>query len=312
MPQPNQLPFVPNNPVPPDDAYDVQTTPTLSWSGGDPDSGDSVTYDVYFGTNYDPVKVVSNQSETSYSPGLLSYKTQYYWRIVAWDNHGAHSDGDIWSFITIIKANNLPPNIPEDPYPANESGLISVFNYLSWTSGDPNPEDYLSFDVYFGPINPPQKVSANQTAHSYSLPPLTYDTTYYWRIVAWDDMGTSTQGPLWSFTTVPETSSLKVKISRPEGGGSIYFRDQQLVAKTKAYAPLIIGKLTVQAEIVESTFAIQKVDFFIDGARRGTDTKAPYEFLWTEHVSFGHTIEIVVTDVMNNKAFSEITVRKLI
>jgi hypothetical protein len=44
----NNPPIIPNNPTPADNATGVSITADLSWTGGDPDSGDTVTYDIYF------------------------------------------------------------------------------------------------------------------------------------------------------------------------------------------------------------------------------------------------------------------------
>jgi len=96
---PNNPPDIPSDPNPEDDATDVDINADLSWTGGDPDSGDTVTYDVYFGTMSSPPRVVWGQSGTTYDP-TLAYSTQYYWKIVAFDNHGASTSGPIWSFTT--------------------------------------------------------------------------------------------------------------------------------------------------------------------------------------------------------------------
>jgi len=96
----NRVPNVPSNPNPVNGAVNVNKNAVLSWTGGDPD-GDTVTYDVYFGTTNLPPKVVSNQSGTTYDPpGNMNSITMYYWKIVAWDNHGASTDGPIWNFTT--------------------------------------------------------------------------------------------------------------------------------------------------------------------------------------------------------------------
>ena len=80
--------------------------PTLSWSGGDPDSGDTVSYDVYFDTGGATTKVSSGQTPTAYIPVTLKYATTYYWKIVARDNNGAETEGNVWSFTT---KPNTPP-----------------------------------------------------------------------------------------------------------------------------------------------------------------------------------------------------------
>jgi hypothetical protein len=68
---------------------------TISWtSGGDNDSGDTLTYDVYFGTANPPTtKVSGNQSTTTCNIGSLWYNTRYYWRINTWDSHGNKKTG---------------------------------------------------------------------------------------------------------------------------------------------------------------------------------------------------------------------------
>jgi hypothetical protein len=80
---------------------DGQSLPVvLIWYGGDPDSGDTVTYDVYFGTSSSPPLVSSDQPANMYDPGTLSYKTKYYWKITATDNHQSSTVGPVWNFIT--------------------------------------------------------------------------------------------------------------------------------------------------------------------------------------------------------------------
>ena len=72
----------------------------LTFAGGDPDAGDTVTYDVYFGTGATPPLVSANQAGTTYDPGTLSYNTKYYWKITAGDNHAASTTGPVWDFST--------------------------------------------------------------------------------------------------------------------------------------------------------------------------------------------------------------------
>lgn len=107
----NTIPFTPNNPSPLNGAINQATTVDLIWSGGDPDAGDTVTYDVFFGTTSTPSKIASNQSATSYDLGVLNYGTTYYWKILAWDNHGASTAGPVWHFDTIATPDTTPPTI---------------------------------------------------------------------------------------------------------------------------------------------------------------------------------------------------------
>ena len=192
----NNPPNTPSNPSPVNGAINVNLDADLSWTGGDPD-GDTVTYDVYFGTSSPPPKVITNQSGTTYDPGTMSHVTTYYWRIKSWDEHGASTLGPIWSFTT--KANN-PPNTPSNPSPANGATNVNLDADLSWTCSDPDGDD-LTYDVYFGDSSPPPLVSSGQSSTTYDPGTMSHGTTYYWRIKAWDEYGASTLGPIWSFTT---------------------------------------------------------------------------------------------------------------
>ena len=103
----NSAPVSPFSPVPMNGATNVPLEVVLAWGGGDPDSSDTVAYDVYFGMISPPVsKVSESQLSTSYVPSLLAYGTTYYWKIVARDNHGAETEGSVWSFTTL--SNNAP------------------------------------------------------------------------------------------------------------------------------------------------------------------------------------------------------------
>jgi len=106
----NNPPNTPSSPSPSDDATGIGISISTSWSGGDSD-GDDVTFDVYFGTSSNPSKVSSNQSSTSYNPSSLSYETEYFWKIIAWDEHGASTTGPIWSFTTDVGIDTNAPEI---------------------------------------------------------------------------------------------------------------------------------------------------------------------------------------------------------
>ena len=194
----NQPPYEPYDPDPMTGTYNVDVNQDISWSGGDPD-GDPVTYDVYFGVDDFTLPLVSaNQTETTYDPGTMEPFTVYKWIIVAWDDHDASRVGPTWDFRTEPGDNN-PPYTPQCPHPYDEDTDVPLDQILSWTSGDPDG-DPVTFDVYFGTSTSPPLVSANQSAMSYD-PDLDADTTYYWRVVAWDSYDAHSSGALWMFTT---------------------------------------------------------------------------------------------------------------
>jgi PKD repeat protein len=106
---PNNPPKIPFNPTP-NNHTSVNINQDLYWNGGDPDIEDTITYDVYFSTTSPPIKIISNQSATSYNPGTMNYNKKYYWKIIAWDNHGVYSTSPIWDF-TIKSSNRVGSGI---------------------------------------------------------------------------------------------------------------------------------------------------------------------------------------------------------
>jgi parallel beta-helix repeat protein len=195
----NNPPNLPSNPSPAQHATAVDVNADLSWIGGDSNRGDTVTYDIYFGTASNPPLKKSGHMSTSYDPGVMSSTTTYYWKIVAKDTYGTSTIGPVWDFTTIYM--NHPPTTPFNPTPQKGTSSVNINQDLYWycTDADGNP---LTYDVYFGTTNPPTtKVSSNQSGSTYHPGEMNYSSEYYWQIVAWDNHGASSTGPLWSFTT---------------------------------------------------------------------------------------------------------------
>ena len=189
-------PYTPSNPTPSDHSTNIDLNIILSWYGEDPD-GDSLTYDVYFGTNMTPTVQVLGQNVTSYTPDLLEYNTNYYWRIVAIDEYGYNTIGPLWTFNT---KDDTPPYTPNNPIPNNQSTNISINITFFWTGGDPD-NDPVTYDLYLGKdSNPPLEVE-DLNVTSYTVESLDFISTYYWRVEAIDEYGYTTIGPLWTFTT---------------------------------------------------------------------------------------------------------------
>ncbi len=200
----NRAPNTPSGPSPSNGATNVKIDPILTWVGTDPDWFDDLYFDVYFekDDSTPDVLVSDDQTSTSYSPGTLEMESTYYWQIVVHDEYGLTVTGPIWHFTT---RGNSPPNTPFNPDPANGANNIPINPTLSWNCVDPDG-DKLYYDVYFEAENPNPTilVSHNQTSKTYKPSQLEYNTTYYWKIVAWDALGATSEGPIWSFKTMGE------------------------------------------------------------------------------------------------------------
>jgi len=270
----NDPPYVPSNPDPSDGATGVGINADISWSGGDPNPGDTVTYDIYFGTISPPPLLVTNHPNTNYNPGTMVFNTKYYWEIVAEDNYGENSTGPIWSFTTI---SNNPPNPPSNPNPSNGTSDIDIDAGLSWTCIDPDG-DTLHYTVYFGDASPPPEVASNIQVNTYNPGAMNYNTKYYWKIVAWDENGASTSSPIWSFTTEQlDTKAPNVKITKPKFG--LYLFNIKILPRIFRITK-VIGTITIEANSTDADSGIEKVEFYINGIFVGNDTSEPYTFNW--------------------------------
>jgi predicted secreted protein len=109
---PNHPPNTPTNPSPADGALTQPIDSDLAWTGGDPDSGDTVTYDVYLeaGDTSPDVLVCNDVSVPACNPGTLTNNLHYYWTVVATDSFGETITGTIWSFWTPTYAGPLVYN----------------------------------------------------------------------------------------------------------------------------------------------------------------------------------------------------------
>ena len=109
--------------------------------------------------------------------------------------------------------NTSMPRIPSDPVPTDEAIDVPANTALSWTGGDHvDPSKDIYYEIYLGPDYALELVAvigpfpATQSLITYQPQgnpgQLRYDTTYYWSIVAVDQFGIASQGPVWSFTTI--------------------------------------------------------------------------------------------------------------
>jgi uncharacterized protein (TIGR02145 family) len=93
----NEPPGIPYNPLPSDGSQNQHVNSILQWSCS---HHSPLTYDIFFDTLSSPQLVSSSQSISKYYPGNLQFNKAYYWKIIAHDSYGNHTEGPIWSFIT--------------------------------------------------------------------------------------------------------------------------------------------------------------------------------------------------------------------
>jgi hypothetical protein len=251
---------------------------------------------------------MGNQSGTTYNPGTLSYQTVYHWKIVAWDNHGASTEGQLWHFTTISKPNN-PPYTPSNPSPANGSTGVALNTILSWSGGDPDSGDTVTYDVYLGITNPPPKLASNQTDTTYHPTSLTGNTTYYWKIIAWDNHGASAVSPIWVFTTksLVDTTPPDVHITKPEK--AIYLFNRKVIPFISA---VVISTIDVEVSAIDNDSGVATVEFYVDNTLKGNDSSAPYTWSWSDKCFFVYNLKVVAYDAVGHSASTTMKVWKFL
>ena len=196
-------PNTPGMPSPADGAVGQLLDVTLSWIGGDPD-GNPVTYDIYLaaGGSTPDTLVEHGLSSAGFNPAPLAANTEFSWRVVSYDTFGAQTAGPTWHFTTGAGPNHSP-TIPSSPSPADGALGQLLDADLSWTGGDPDG-DIVTYTVYFemGDTTPDVLASSGQTSTMFDPGQLVANEDYYWQIIAVDDEGAVTPGPVWGFSTL--------------------------------------------------------------------------------------------------------------
>ena len=85
--------------------------------------------------------------------------------------------------------------------PALNANIQTTTTALEWNASDVDTSDALTYDVYFGTVNPP----TNKQGDNISAKTLNVDVTasknYYWKVVVKDNKGGKTIGQVWNFVT---------------------------------------------------------------------------------------------------------------
>jgi hypothetical protein len=184
--------------APVDNSTNISLTQSLSWLP--PLEGPVVTgYKVFFGSSYPPSQMNDVGNVLNWTPNpVLQYATQYYWRIVPYNQYGDAMECPVWTFTTVLPSPPLPANIGA---PANNSTNVNIAQNLSWTpnSSGGTPTGYR---VYLGNNNPPTLMTDVGNVLSWSpSPALQYNLQYFWRVVPYNAGGEATGCPVWNFTT---------------------------------------------------------------------------------------------------------------
>ncbi len=201
---PNVAPTVPILVSPADNKLCVDNTVSFKWDKATDTNNDAITYQIQISKDNTFTQIDKNFEGADNNTSLvLDKNTAYYWRIKATDNKGlASAYSIVYKFYTAGDAlvNHLP-FAPSLLHPILNSTLSTVTASLKWEATDVDATDVLTYDVYFGTTNPPnKKISENKATNALDVT-LEPAKEYFWRVIVKDNKGGETVGQVWKFKT---------------------------------------------------------------------------------------------------------------
>lgn len=200
----NVAPTIPTLVTPTDNKLCIDNTVAFQWNAAIDANKDAIVYQIQVAkdNSFSQILKTTETSNTSQTIALEK-STSYYWRIKATDSKGLSSDfSATYKFYTSGEAvvNHLPFS-PEIVEPAINTVLSTTTVVLKWNATDVDATDVLTYDLYFGTINPPTSKIAENTATKTLDVTLEPAKEYFWKVVAKDNKGGETIGQVWKFKT---------------------------------------------------------------------------------------------------------------
>jgi hypothetical protein len=185
------IPSVPSAPSPADNATNQKVHVTLSWSA--PNSSlCTLQVSTVKDFSYKTVTYLVSGASQAFS---LTGNTTYYWHVNASNNNGSSGYSATWSFTTAP----APPAVPVLSEPANGATNMGAALLLRWGTVDGASSyhvqvatDTAFLSIFFE--------DSTLIADSMGLDGLANGTTYYWRIRAKNNVGTSSWSYRMNFT----------------------------------------------------------------------------------------------------------------
>jgi C1A family cysteine protease/transcriptional regulator CtsR len=190
-------------------------TPRLEWNA----SSGAVSYGVQVSTSSSFTTLLVNETGITslyydVAPWILKWNTTYYWRVNARNSYGSTSS---WSTSRYFKtAVGPPPNAPSD---LTATPVSSSQINLTWQD---NSSDESGFKIErrtgTGSYSQIATVGANVTSYTNSR--LSANTTYYYRVRAYNAAGNSNYSNEASVTTLPPPPTAPI-LKSPVSGSTV-------------------------------------------------------------------------------------------
>ena len=163
--------------------------------------GDAITYsfnvysDVALTTKLDSATAVTEETDTTswQITATLPDNGQYFWTVSTNDGYEESNVSTAASFL--LNVSNDAPASFSTIYPVDSSEVSSTLPTLLWNiSSDPDPLDTVRYMIQFGSSIPDLETFYTDTIVSYQFTTnLDDNTDYFWRVIAEDLNGASTE-----------------------------------------------------------------------------------------------------------------------
>jgi hypothetical protein len=128
--------------------------------------------------------------------GFLEHNQRYWWRVRAHNSYGWGPFSEVWSFL-VYQEIPLAPQLLDPPDGATGVSLAPLMDWTPSVGAESytlQVSDRPDFSVLF--------VDEEIDSTSFHVTDLQNATTYYWRVSAMNDLGTSDWSDVWEFATV--------------------------------------------------------------------------------------------------------------
>ncbi len=164
------------------------TAQLLAWSNATDPDGDTVTYDLSLGTSPLTMTLVQSAGPTSYTANV-QLGTTYYWQATARDGFGGAQNSALQTFFPVFK--NTAPSLPAVVLGTGTlvAHALVPQALIDWSGSNDPDGDPVAYRVYFGTTAATLSLLQDGDATSAVIGGLQFETTYFWRVSAYDPYG---------------------------------------------------------------------------------------------------------------------------
>ncbi len=211
------------------------------------------------------------------------------------------------------------PTIPSNPNPSNHQvNIIKQSSLtLNWTGGDPNNDDNVTYEVYFGRneslrlVGSFGPIDASVQQLSFILnESINENMHYYWQVISVDNHGSRRYGPVWDFYSV-DTLKPVLQLISPQPG--YFYKRDGLFRKEipDSFGSIVFGSVPVEVSVHDEGSGIKQTDILINGIIQESFTDEQFSWDWNKLGLGTYVLSVQTSDVAGNRVTEEVTVWKL-